>query len=94
MGGSVSKMRGEGGGLLKAWAESVGSNLKNAQMDLASIKNRNGTSPNNFPISFEGAKEVQGVLRASSPPHRQTLLFIKSCSRIAQNPADLADVLY
>jgi hypothetical protein len=54
--------------LLKAWAESVGSNLKNAQMDLASIKNWNGTSLNNFPTSIEGAKEVQEVLRAS-PPH-------------------------
>jgi hypothetical protein len=69
--------------VLKAWAESVGSKFKNAQMDLASIKNWNGTSPNNFLISFEGAKEVQRVLRASPPPYRQTPLFIKSCSRIA-----------
>jgi hypothetical protein len=52
----------------------MGSNFKNAQMDLASIKNWNGTSPNNFPISFEGAKEVQGVFRAS-PPHMANTPF-------------------
>jgi hypothetical protein len=42
----------EGGLKAWAWAESMGSNFKNTQMDLGSIKNWNGTSPNNFPISF------------------------------------------